>query len=114
MDGKGGDACVKEQNDGPKFFDSQSQVKPRIDLVSEAKAPSVSNAKAQESGPDVGATERGKRPFVGVQFDCCGVYVRVYRNAEGTAYAGNCPRCARKVHIKIGPGGDSSRFFTAQ
>jgi hypothetical protein len=105
---------VKEQDAGPEPFDRQSHVKPRIDLVSEANAPSVSSARAQDSDPGVGATERGKRPFVGVQFDCCGVYVRVYRNAEGTAYAGNCPRCARKVHIKIGPGGDSSRFFTAQ
>lgn len=114
MDGKGGDVCVKEQDAGPKSFDSSSHVKPRIDLVSEAKAPPSSRSKAQDSSPDGGPSERGKRPFVGVQFDCCGVYVRVYRNAEGTAYAGNCPRCARKVHIKIGPGGDSSRFFTAQ
>jgi hypothetical protein len=114
MDGKGGDTCVKEQDTGPEPFDHQSHLKPRIDLVSEPHTPLFSSAKAQESGSAVGATERGKRPFVGVQFDCCGVYVRVYRNAEGTAYAGNCPRCARKVLIKIGPGGDSSRFFTAQ
>ena len=103
-----------EQNDGPKSLDSASHGKPRIDFVSEAKVPPGSRAKVQNPSPNGDPSERGKRSFVGVQFDCCGVYVRVYRNAEGTAYAGNCPRCARKVHIKIGPGGDSSRFFTAQ
>lgn len=56
--------------------------------------------------------ERG-RPFVGVQFDCCSVYSRVYINRQGTAYVGNCPRCGRRVELKIGPGGSDSRFFTA-
>ena len=54
-----------------------------------------------------------KRPFVGVEFDCCSIYTRVYVNAEGTAYEGNCPRCGKPVRLKIGPGGTSSRFFRA-
>ena len=45
-----------------------------------------------------------KRPFLGVQFDCCGAYARVYRNKEGTAYVGRCPRCMRSVSFQVGDG----------
>jgi hypothetical protein len=53
------------------------------------------------------------RSFVGVQFKCCDVYVRVYVNRDRTAYEGNCPKCAKPVRLEIGPGGTDSRFFTA-
>lgn len=59
------------------------------------------------------ASEPRRSSFVGITFGCCGTYARVYRNREGTAYVGNCPRCARPVRLKIGPGGTDERFFTA-
>lgn len=63
--------------------------------------------------------ERGKdglrgRPWVGIRFDCCDVYTRIYRNREGTAYRGTCPRCSRQVTLSVGPGGTDSRFFIAE
>ncbi len=54
------------------------------------------------------------RAFVGIHFTCCDVYTRIYIDADRLAYTGNCPRCAKPIHIGVGPGGTSSRFFTAQ
>jgi hypothetical protein len=57
---------------------------------------------------------RPRRPFLGVLFECCHLYGRIYRNKEETAYEGSCPRCGKKVAVKIGEGGTDSRFFVAQ
>jgi len=63
--------------------------------------------------PAAGSTASGSRPFLGIHFMCCDVYARIYPNREATAYIGNCPRCAKRVHLRIGSGGTDARFFNA-
>jgi len=96
--------------------------RPRLDLVSDpaSRTPGLpaderrSRDSRRDYGPgDNGQRDKSTRPFVGVQFECCSIYARIYRNAAGTAYVGNCPRCAKKIELKIGHGGSDSRFFTA-
>lgn len=54
-----------------------------------------------------------KREFIGVLFQCCNVYSRVYLNKETSAYVARCPRCSHPIQINISPKGSSSRFFSA-
>ena len=68
---------------------------------------SPANHRGERRGSD------SSRRFVGVHFTCCDVYTRVYLNREATAYEGNCPKCAKRVRLRIGPGGTNARFFTA-
>jgi hypothetical protein len=51
------------------------------------------------------------RPYIGIMFECCRVYDRIYRNRDGTAYEGQCPRCYRRFKVKIASWGISQRFF---
>jgi len=53
------------------------------------------------------------RPWLAVQWKCCSVYSRIYRNKAGTMYEGKCPKCGSPVSAKVGPGGTSKRFFEA-
>jgi hypothetical protein len=61
-----------------------------------------------------GCASNGKRPWVGIRFDCCSVYTRVYRNHDGTAYEGRCPKCLRSANLRIGANGTDARFFIAE
>ena len=54
------------------------------------------------------------RPWVGIQFNCCAVYSRIYRHADGTAYRGACSRCCRRVTLLVGSEGTDARFFVAE
>ena len=68
---------------------------------------------SSERPPQGGGLPPGGNSFLGVHFACCGVYARVYVNRAGTHYVGHCPRCARRVEFRIGPGGSADRFYTA-
>lgn len=57
--------------------------------------------------------QKAAKNFLGIMFNCCGVYSRIYKNKEGTAYVGRCPKCMRTVKIPIGKEGTGQRFFDA-
>ena len=54
------------------------------------------------------------RPFLSVLFNCCRVYQRVYRTADGTRYAGRCPKCQRSITFRVGEGGSNDRTFVVE
>ena len=51
------------------------------------------------------------RPFLKALFNCCRVYHRIYRHADGDRYDGACPKCGKRVRFVVGPGGTTSRSF---
>ena len=55
-----------------------------------------------------------KRPYIGVRFACCNVYVRIYRSADGKHYRGGCPRCGVPVSFVVGEGGTDARTFVVR
>ena len=56
-----------------------------------------------------------KKKFLGILFECCNVYSRIYLNKEETFYYGRCPRCLREVKIKVQKeNGTTERFFRAR
>lgn len=59
-------------------------------------------------GPEAG------RPYLSVHFACCSVYLRIYRNAEGSAYEGRCPKCGKSVRFLVGPHGTDQRVFVVR
>jgi len=58
-------------------------------------------------------TTQKKKSFLGVRFDTCSCYGRLYINDEGTAYVGRCPRCYAPFAVRIGSHGTSKRLFVA-
>ncbi len=88
----------------------------RASPMDEGPAYHLDIAGLRESGDESAERDRTwlfGRPWLGVHFDCCGLYTRVYRNLEGTAYVGRCPRCQRPVRFRVGSGGTRARFFEA-
>jgi len=54
-----------------------------------------------------------EKSYLGIMFKCCNVYGRIYKNKEGSAYVGRCPKCMRNIKIPVGEGGTNQRFFDA-
>lgn len=55
-----------------------------------------------------------KKKFIGILFECCNVYRRIYINKGKNAYEGICPKCNSEVKVMIGPSGTDTRFFSAR
>lgn len=51
------------------------------------------------------------KPYLSIMFECCNVYLRVYRDPDGKSYQGRCPRCLRTVSFRVGSGGTAARAF---
>lgn len=60
--------------------------------------------------PDTLATSR---PWVGVHFECCGMYRRIYRRPADSSYVGHCPKCSHRISLSVGPDGVDARIFRA-
>ncbi|RKY86582.1 hypothetical protein DRQ09_06005 [candidate division KSB1 bacterium] len=57
------------------------------------------------------STKNENREYIGIIFKCCNIYNRIYLNKEKTSFVGWCPRCGKKVEVKVSPYGSTSRFF---
>lgn len=71
----------------------------------------AAGATPQQPAAGANAGAPTARPFISVHFECCGVYLRIYRSADGAAYRGRCPKCGKPVHFAVGPGGTDARVF---
>lgn len=67
-----------------------------------------------EPGERPGANANPRRPYIGVHFECCGVYARIYRQPDKMVYQGRCPRCLRTLTVRVGPDGTQTRIFRAR
>lgn len=54
-----------------------------------------------------------QRPYIGVLFECCGVYARIYRQPKRMVYLGRCPKCLRLVRVRVAKDGVEARIFRA-
>lgn len=55
-----------------------------------------------------GNPAQGRRASLGIHFRCCNVYGYIYKNKDGTAYTGRCPRCGKPLKVKISQDGSGS------
>lgn len=58
---------------------------------------------------NTGNTQTPKpRERLGIHFRCCHVYANIFKNKEGTAYVGWCPKCKKKLEVKVSTDGSGT------
>lgn len=94
----------------------------RIDIVSTAEgdfvvSPSSDGEPAGHTANCGAPAARGgsasRRPWIGIHFECCDVYQRVYRKPEDDHYLGFCPKCGRKIRLRVSADGVNAKFLRA-
>lgn len=75
---------------------------------------SIPDRANQSDKPSQATSSAQGRPWIAVQWKCCRTYSRIYRNKQGTAYEGRCPKCGSLVRASVGQGGTNQRFFQAE
>ena len=95
------------------ILDLSSEAAGQESPAESAVPPPGDDPAAAASDEQDASAEPSQRKWIGVHFQCCDVYSRIWRNREGSAYVGYCPRCNRKIQARIGPDGVSARFFKA-
>ena len=55
-----------------------------------------------------------RKPFVGIIFNCCKAYGRIYLDRSATAFEGRCPRCLKRVVLQISEEGSTDRFLRVE
>ena len=58
--------------------------------------------------------QTAKRKFLGVWFECCHAYGRLYKSPDGKVYRGRCPKCLRSVMVRVDENAENAtnrRFF---
>ncbi len=60
-----------------------------------------------------GAAESA-RPWIGIHFECCGMYTRISRQPEASEYEGRCPKCGLPIRVGVGPDGVRTRLLRAR
>ena len=61
--------------------------------------------------PSPHTTVSGGKRWLGILFNCCHVYGRIYKDAANRRYRGRCPSCGTAIDVPVGTGGTSRRFF---
>ncbi|MBX3396327.1 MAG: hypothetical protein KF841_13270 [Phycisphaerae bacterium] len=81
----------------------------RLDILLTADG-TIDASSVRSSKP---SSEEG-RPWIGVHFECCGVYSRVYRERSADRYDGRCPKCGISLTVRVSPDGVSTSFVRAR
>lgn len=74
----------------------------------------ISSADSDTLGDGTAGTNEAGRPWIGIHFECCGVYTRISRRPEAKEYEGRCPKCGLPIRVGVGPKGVKTRLLRAR